>query len=669
MKPPGLGLLLLAAILHALGQGAAAGRQGLAVHDSSNAANVGLFDEAGQRRHILPVGAHVRVHGLHTTVALNGREGAILSFDRSSGRYLVQILGRGPSMRIRPQNLEVVIPRQQARRPPRSGRASESAPEVYGGRVRRGSLVVLNGLVHVKALNGELGTIGSFDFKTRRYMVQLREGGPIRVRPVNLLLLVEGGGRGLAPASVRRLQQRVSQCQSQGRTASAERRLFADGALVALESAGAAEDRPAGQALRGVVLCFDTRVQQYLVALPNAMPQWITPERLHALAGAEPGADNSGTDERVDNSDAEPNSELPVGMTAGDEVSVTQAERSTSRRAGRRQGASPVWRVGSYARLRGLRAAARLNGKAALVTGFDKAANRYTVKLSGGELKRVRAVHLGPLQPEAAHDLKMAPKAEPLPSLTICNAYAATTPLQVFAASEGRVRGGHSRVQVARHLEFQACTDVKNLPQAATSLAFVAGKHEVAHLPLNGSLPQRGLEVTVFRASPDSKQASIDSRVVELSDIGNFHVNVVNAYAGSRSLELSMRQGRSVQQLPMGKSYRLSKEEMVELTLTDGLGQLRLSFQPRRSRSYCVVAVGLEGGEQEEEEGEEVWSVGLLAHEVGAWTMSEDLGDGGRQQGDEALSNDAAAGDATVPSQDGAFTQKPPSLVGRLRKQ
>ena len=57
---------------------------------------------------VLPEGTWLRLDGLQKKSKLNGHCGAVLSFDRSSSRYAVQ-LGSGEVVRIKPQNVRLVL--------------------------------------------------------------------------------------------------------------------------------------------------------------------------------------------------------------------------------------------------------------------------------------------------------------------------------------------------------------------------------------------------------------------------------------------------------------------------------------------------------------------------------------------------------------------------------
>lgn len=541
----------------------------------------------GEHHQGLAVGTRVVIHGLRSAVVLNGREGAILGFDRTVGRYAVQVLG-GPSMKIRPTNLWLLPKQQPGWQQPRPrvrlGPGALDSPDrakspSSGGQAHQGALVLVKGLVRAKTLNGQVGRIQSFDFNTGRYVVKLRDGVPRRIRPSNLFLLL-GHRASWSPAPP---------------------------AAVLQSRAGSTNNF--GAAVGTVTLATQPEVAR-LSAAPQAVPATAAP-------------------------------------TAA--VNTSQAMAA----AGPKQ-LSGGWQVGSRGRLQGLQmGASQLNGQIALIRGFDKVAGRYVIQLENGALKRVRGAHLAPLQAAAAPAAQAL--AQPmvsvqpnkpiaLPRLSVCNAYTVSEPLQVFAQFRGRVRGGRNFIQVVRNLAYQTCTDLQALPAEAVALAFTAGKFQVGRMALSQTGPQHGLEVTVFRSDKNSLKASVHQNTVEMGDPGAYYLQVVNGYAGSRTLQLQVERGAYKQPLPMGKTYRLTRVEPIGLTLTDGSQELHLSFQPRHARTYCVVATGAEEGLRGEPR-----NLGLVAHEVGAWTTSEEARQEDRPQSPAAaIAAPSAPTDAAV---------------------
>jgi len=477
----------------------------------------------------LAKGVQVLVHGLHSAVSLNGHAGSIIAFDPISCRYLVH-LSNGQSMKIRPTNLWLLPKKPPGRRWPGSQTRTKKADFTVGA--TQGALVILRGLMHAKQLNGRIGTLQSFDSKTQRYMVKLKDGIPRRVKPSNLYLLP-----GQSPRS------RTTSMQTHTHKAD---------------------------------------VQQ------------------HPL-------------QQVVDAPSDPVSRNMVANSSGTNQSKQIQPRATG-----------TLRIGSRARLCGLRAAAHLNGQTTLVRGYDAVAQRYIVQLASGELKRVKGSHLAPVQLTGIVSprprLGMVPSLPPL--LSVCNAYTATEPLQVFALLQGaRMRRGQRYAQVIKDPEFQTCSDLQNLPQGVTGLAFISGRFQVARMVLERNKPRSGVEVTVFRTDKNSLKATVHEDRIERADPKAYYLHVVNGYAGSKSLELVIERGAYRQSLPMGRTYRLTQEQLIGLTLTDGSHNLQLSFQPRRSRSYCIIATGAEAGVRGVPR-----NMGLVAHELGAWTTSEEAG-------------------------------------------
>jgi hypothetical protein len=218
----------------------------------------------------------------------------------------------------------------------------------------------------------------------------------------------------------------------------------------------------------------------------------------------------------------------------------------------------------------------------------------------------------------------------PPPRYSVCNAYTEQASLQVFAIPEGEPSGNshHKYVRVVRDLPFQDCSDVQDVPFSKGSLAFAVGRMEVARIPFNTTEPAalHGLELTVFRSDVNKLKASVHQNAVNLEDSGAYYLHVVNAYAGSKLLELRVRRGAFTKTLPLDTTYRLNRYAPISLMLTDGFRRLRLGFQPQPGKTYCVVTTGTDPGFHGEPR-----SVGLLAHELGAWTASEEMpGEGPR---------------------------------------
>jgi hypothetical protein len=353
----------------------------------------------------------------------------------------------------------------------------------------------------------------------------------------------------------------------------------------------------------GVVHCYDPQSLRYVVAMADGSPRRLKIENLAIVTTA-----------------------------------VTQPKQNISANSSTNSSKPKKvqWLNGAYVRLVGLRSAAELNGQVGSVVGFENATQRYVVRIPGVKrLKRLRVANLEdvassepPLAPPAvvaamnvvgAAVVPSTPNAQSGHQLSVCNAYATHAPIQVFAVSGD----GKHYTHVVKDLDFQTCSDVDNLPsEKVSALAFILGKFQVAKKMVDFSTltPGQGLEVVVFRKDPNSLQAIVNENPVEIGDNEAYYVHVVNAYAGRKSLELHVQRGKFLQKLPLGRTFRLSTTKAINMVLSDGSQKLRLNFQPRRSKTYTIVATGVDEGLRGEPR-----NVGLVAHEIGAWTSSEEM--------------------------------------------
>jgi hypothetical protein len=206
--------------------------------------------------------------------------------------------------------------------------------------------------------------------------------------------------------------------------------------------------------------------------------------------------------------------------------------------------------------------------------------------------------------------------------MSICNAYASHSPLSAFAVSED----GSQYTEIIHGLPFQACQDLEDFPEKVGTVSFVVDKLQVVKGAFNASRigANHGLEMVVYRNDVNSLKAKIHETVYNTADPKAYYLSVVNAYAGSRLLELHVKRGAMEEKLPLSiaKTYRLDREQFLQLKLTDGTQHLLTSFEPRRSRTYTVIATGVDMGLRGEPQ-----AVGLVTHELGAWTTSEEMSD------------------------------------------
>lgn len=246
-----------------------------------------------------------------------------------------------------------------------------------------------------------------------------------------------------------------------------------------------------------------------------------------------------------------------------------------------------------------------MNGKVVTVTGFDKSADRYIVKMPGGSLRKVKAGNLN------------ATNKAPAPLLSVCNAYGRHHKLSVALVSESGKRS-----DIIHALDYQQCSDLEELPSQKGTLSFKMGSEEVASTPLDGSELHRGKEITVYRTGPGLKEVALHQNYVELDDQDAYYLHLVNAYSGSRTTKLTVQRGGVAKVLPLNKSYRLEKLEDMTLYLEDGLRRLKLTFRPQKARTYMVLLTGSAASADDDLD-----SAGLVLHEAGSWTSAETVGD------------------------------------------
>mmetsp|Transcript_118956 Transcript_118956/g.237111 ORF Transcript_118956/g.237111 Transcript_118956/m.237111 type:complete len:605 (+) Transcript_118956:133-1947(+) len=522
----------------------------------------------------------------------------------------------------------------------------------------KGVQVLLHGLHSAVSLNGHVGSIMGFDPSSHRYAVHLSSGQSMKIRPSNLWLLPQKQLNGRRP----RPQLRATGAEdAAGAT---------QGALVILRGLVHAKEL---NGRMGRLQAFDSRTQRYIVKLKDGVPRRVKPSNLYLLPRQSPRSMATSSHTLNHKTDVQQQPLQVVDAHDGNMVAhkadVQQqplqvvvpapAGKMVENNSGANQSkqiqrqAMGTLRIGSRARLCGLHAAAHLNGQMTLVRGYDAVARRYIVQLASGELKRVKGSHLAPVhlagtvQPRPREGMVISMP----PMLCVCNAYTASEPLQVFALLQGvRMRRGQRYAQVIKDLEFQTCRDLQTLPPGATGLAFISGRLQVGRMVLGRNQPRNGVEVTIFRADKNTLKATIREDRIERADPGAYYLHVVNGYAGSKTLGLVIERGAYRQSLPMDKTYKLTQEQLIGLTLTDGSHNLQLSFQPRRSRSYCIIATGAEAGVRGVPR-----NMGIVAHELGTWTTSEESGQ------EDQDSNPEQASAPTLPVDSSALSTPHPT--------
>mmetsp|Transcript_116665 Transcript_116665/g.182347 ORF Transcript_116665/g.182347 Transcript_116665/m.182347 type:complete len:924 (-) Transcript_116665:61-2832(-) len=548
------------------------------------------------------IGSKVQLYGLKSLAAQsghwNGMQGVVHCFDAASQRYVVACPD-GQPRKIKPANLIAMT--ESLARNLKSGAKSicqqQAAKGFVGpGGLAIGSKVTIHGLtspVAIKAgLNGMVGVIHCFDMSTKRFVVSCPDGMPRKLKLQNLQRAAAEEADALALPHSQSKPTSICQPQTpQGDVGPGGLSAGVKVALFGLTSKAAIKGNWNGMV--GVVHCYDATSQRYVVAMADGTPRRLKVENLAIVTNA------------VSQSIPKANNTLQLSH--------------------------PIhWIKGAYVRLLGLKVATELNGEVGNVVDFENSTQRYVIKVPGStKLKRVKAANLAdvavsepsvaaPAIAAVAH-LEGAQQPRTGRQLSVCNAYATRSAIQVFAVSGDGKHYSH----IVKNLDFQACSDVENVPvDKVAALAFVIGKFQVArkNVDIAGLTPGQGLELVVHRNDPNSLKAVIHENPVELGDNEAYYLHLVNAYAGRKPLSLEVQRGRFVQKMPLDKTYRLSSEQPIKMVLSDGVQKLKLTFQPRRGGTFCIMTTGVDPGLKGEPR-----NVGLVAHQIGAWTSSEEM--------------------------------------------
>lgn len=597
------------------------------------------------------IGMKVVLHDLHSPAALvgnwNGMVGTIHCFDTDSGRYVVQCPDKVPR-KLKAANLMSANAAANAAnkgKPETSGsicqQQASSKTHLPGG-IKIGAKVRLHGLKSAAALkggwNGMVGVVHCFLTEAQRFVVLCADKMPRKLKLANLQQV--GAARPASAASADASEQdsedppqpdsegapqpgapsAKSVCQaqlSQGVTSVGPGGLAIGTkvALFGLTSKAAVIGHWNGMV--GVVHCFDSSSQRYVVAVADGHPRKIKIENLAIITTA-------------------------VTPTANHNQTATNSTNKTAS-----GGATPKqvhWMKGAYVRIFGLKSAAELNGQVANVIDYDNTTERYTLKIQGmNRLKKIRASNLkdvstsaptlAPVVMAAVSDdvgaaapiVNIGGASAPIAKqasghqVSVCNAYATHSPIQVFAVSSD----GKHYTHVVKNLDFQSCSDVDDLAaDQVKSLIYIVGKFQIAKKAIDLSVlsPGQGLELVVFRKDQNSLQATVHENPVEIGDNEAYYLHIVNAYAGRKNLELHVQRGKFLKKLPLDRTFRLSTAKAINMVLSDGSQKLRLAFQPRLAKTYCIMTTGVDEGLRGEPR-----NVGLVAHEIGTWTSSEEM--------------------------------------------
>ena len=103
---------------------------------------------------------HVKVHGLESRTDLNGQKATILAWDDSKDRYNIYVMSISKCISLRPSNIVL----------------------------ENGTVGQITGLQSKPELNGQWGTINSFNASSGRYDVQLSAEKILRLKLDNIIL-------------------------------------------------------------------------------------------------------------------------------------------------------------------------------------------------------------------------------------------------------------------------------------------------------------------------------------------------------------------------------------------------------------------------------------------------------------------------------------------------
>ena len=101
----------------------------------------------------------VILQGIDSDASLNGKSGSLLRYDAQKDRYLVRLAAIPRALSLRPES--VLLP--------------------------NGTCVTIRNLQAKPVLNGQRGTITSFDRQAGRYVVQLNQSESAKLKPGNVL--------------------------------------------------------------------------------------------------------------------------------------------------------------------------------------------------------------------------------------------------------------------------------------------------------------------------------------------------------------------------------------------------------------------------------------------------------------------------------------------------
>jgi hypothetical protein len=609
----------------------------------------------------IAVGTVATIFGLKSAVELNGQQVVVKGYDDKKQRYVVQARDGSPK-EVKASHLHIdsdpgmssqvqqpqapaiaeasknfrepmpVVPQIAPMPGPMEKTGSDSMPAL-----KEGAQVTIVGMHAAKQLNGQTAVVHDVDVKSGRYMVELPDGSAKAIKRQNLLLPSE-------LARVEALKNVATSPDANNRPLGPNG--WTAGTQVLISGLKSAQQLN-GQV--GSVRAFDAQMQRYIVVLAGGgPPKKIKSQNLHLAASGKDVESAASHAQKLDEKKVEQpqvpqpaaQNEAPQSQTHPSAPSGQLPSQSSVPAAKPPIASSSQLVPGSHVLVSGLVSNPQLNGQVAVVHGFDGKTGRYIVEFSSvSKPKKIKESHLKLVDtPKMSLGSKSVTVTKPsqgvtqtsqskLPRASVCNAYADHASMSVFLVSAD----GDSYMQLFGGLPYQGCTDV-DLPDGANNatLEFVIDKFQVARQSLKGAKalknPSTSLVLVVYRKSPNTLKAAVLANTVSPRD-DLYTLLMFNAYRGTDLFEMRANRGGIVQELKLNKAYRLNKEQHLALTLTNGFHDLNLAFQPKKGRVYAAVCTGVAEGLKGEPR-----NLGIVVHELGDWTASEEMSDDAKEK-------------------------------------
>lgn len=307
-------------------------------------------------------GARVRVVGLEDRPDLDGEEGVLMMFQPATGRWSTQ-MADGSTKLLLPATLEVLAQPEhgcpQAARAVTPGGSLELAP---------GRMVIIVDLEARRELNGQLGTVVSFNEGLKRWRVWLADGSGKEFKARNLVVVQDG-----RPPLFKPHASNTSPGCSEAPTGVSNLETMLALARSAFSSAEMAAVLPLAQA--------KTAAGTPSLGVATALHNRAVDVRARPELNSVMDFDFRGARQNVPQN-VEPFQVAQEHM-ATEAVQMAQALDGVA-----------GFRVGQRVRVVGLQAESGLNGCEGTVVQFDAGEGRWKVLLAGGHRRRLRAANL-----------------------------------------------------------------------------------------------------------------------------------------------------------------------------------------------------------------------------------------------------------------------------------